>query len=373
MKVLIMTNYANGLYLFRKELLVAMKEQGHEILACMPEDENCAKIEALGVRLIIVGLNRRGMDPLKDFQLFLQYCRILRKEKPDCILTYTIKPNIYGGIAARLLGRKYIANITGLGTAIESGTLFSRLLLRLYAFALKKASAVFFQNERNRQFMVQNGLRCARIANLPGSGVNLLEHTLEEYPSEVSGIVFLAVIRIMKEKGIREYLEAARRITAEFPSVKFHLVGEYEEETRTEYEGKIKELEAAGVLCYFGHTNEVHRFMKESHIIVHPSYHEGMSNVLLEAAAAGRPVAASNVPGCAETFVEGETGFGFAPENADALCAVLRKMLLLSKEQRRKMGRQGRLWIEEKFDRKIVTALYLKEIEKQRQQKRRLL
>lgn len=364
MKVLILTNYANGLYLFRKELLQAMTRKGYEVVVSMPEDENCAKVEALGVRLIAADFDRRGMNPFKDLHLFLSYCRLLRTEKPDCILTYTIKPNIYGGLAARLNKKRYIVNITGLGTAIESGTPLSRLLLKLYASALKKASAVLFQNAGNEAFMLQNGLRGVNTILLPGSGVNLSEHPFEAYPSEAQGIVFLAVIRVMKEKGIEEYLEAARQIQKEYPHTQFHLVGEYEEETCAKYEEKIKKLQAEGVLQYYGHTDNVHRFMRESHVIVHPSYHEGMSNVLLEAAAAGRPVLASDVPGCRETFREAVTGYGFAPKSTKALCEALRKLLRLSEEDRKEMGRRGREHMEKKFDRDIVTAIYLREIEK---------
>lgn len=364
MKVLILTNYANGLYLFRKELLQAMIQRGYETVVSMPEDENCNKVEALGVRLIFTEFDRRGMNPFQDIRLFFSYCRLLQKEKPDCVLTYTIKPNIYGALAARICKRKYIVNITGLGTAIESGTLFSRLLLKLYAFALKKAHAVFFQNEKNRDFMIKSGLKNGNIFLLPGSGVNLLEHPYEIYPPEEEGIVFLAVIRIMKDKGIEEYLEAAERIKREYPFTRFHLVGEYEEETRAAYEDKIERLQSENILQYYGHTDNVHRFMKESHVIVHPSYHEGMSNVLLEAAAAGRPVLASRVPGCQETFEEEKTGYGFMPGSVENLCEALRRLLALSAKEREEMGRRGRERMEKKFDRDIVTAIYLREIEK---------
>lgn len=364
MKVLILTNYANGLYLFRKELLQAMKKRGYEVVVSLPQDENCAKIEALGARLIYTDFDRRGMNPLKDIRLFFNYIRLLRKEKPDCVLTYTIKPNIYGGLAARICKKKYIVNITGLGTAIESGSMLSKILLKLYASALKKASAVLFQNEKNRDFMVKSGLRNENIILLPGSGVNLEENCFESYPSEENGIVFLAVIRVMKDKGIEEYLEAAEQIRKEYPNAQFHLVGEYEEETRAKYEDRIQELEQKGVLRYFGHTDNVHKFMAESHVIVHPSYHEGMSNVLLEAAATGRPVTASDAPGCKETFEEGVTGYGFAPRNSMALVEALRNILDLSEAERKEMGVRGRERMEKKFDRQIVTAIYLKEIEK---------
>lgn len=364
MKVLILTNYANGLYLFRKELLQAMTERGYEAVVSLPEDENCGKIKNLGVRLLYTDFDRRGMNPLQDIRLFLTYLRMIRAEKPDCILTYTIKPNIYGGLAARILNKKYIVNITGLGTAIESGSLLSKILLKMYAAALKKAAAVLFQNERNRAFMAGSGLKNQKTILLPGSGVNLSENCLEAYPSEENGIVFLAVIRVMKDKGIEEYMEAAEIITKEYPYVRFRLVGDYEEETREKYEPKLRELEEKGILHYYGHSDNVHRRMAESHVIVHPSYHEGMSNVLLEAAAAGRPVLASDAPGCIETFEDGVTGYAFMPRSGEALVEAVRKILALQPQERRRMGILGRERMEKKFDRKIVTAIYLREIEK---------
>lgn len=363
MKVLILSNYANGLYLFRKELLQEMLDRGYTVCVSVPEDENCSKLESMGVQLLFTNLDRRGMNPVKDILLFFNYLRMICREKPDCILTYTIKPNIYGGLAARVLRKKYITNITGLGTAIESRSMLSKLLLRLYSVALKKASVVMFQNEKNKNFMMQKGMRNGNVRIIPGSGVNLSEHCYEEYPSEEQGIVFLAVIRVMKDKGIEEYLNAAEQIRREFPNTKFRLVGEYEEESREHYEKRIKKLEADGILNYYGHIDNVHQVMKESHVVVHPSYHEGMSNVLLEAAATGRPVVASDVPGCKETFEEAETGYGFTPQSSEELVRTIRKILSLSENERKEMGIRGRSRVEQKFDRKIVTAIYLKEIE----------
>ena len=363
MKILILTNYANGLWLFRKELLLAFMEDGYEVSVSLPPDENVDKLRALRcqnkkINLIETPFERRGSNPIKDFGLFMTYLRLLRQERPDVVLTYTIKPNLYGGLACRFKRIPYLCNITGLGTAIEDGGLLSRLLLCFYRISMKKARCVFFQNLKNKEFMVQRGIAVHNHKMLPGSGVNLREHPLEEYPSEEKEIVFLAVIRIMKDKGITEYLEAARIIHDRYENVRFKLVGEYEEETREYYEPQIKELEENGILSYLGHIEDVGAVMAKSHVIVHPSYHEGLSNVLLEAAACGRPVLASNVSGCIETFVEGESGFAFAVKSTDALVAAMEKMLGLSCEERRDMGVAGRAWVEKSFDRVIVVQAY---------------
>ena len=364
MKILILCNYANGLYLFRKEILEAFLEKGYETVVSVPPDENCGKIEDLGVRLIPTAFKRRGNNPVHDGKLFLRYLRLLKEEKPDVVLTYTIKPNLYGGLACRIRKVPYLINITGLGTALEQPGLLGKILLAFYRIAAKKASCVFFQNEGNRNFMLEKKVGLKKDRLLPGSGVNLKEHPFVPYPSEEGGIIFLAVLRIMKDKGIEEYLEAAQKITGEYSNVRFYLAGEYEEETRARYEPILEELSAKGVIRYFGHIDNVPEVMAGSHVIVHPSYHEGLSNVLLEAAACGRAVLASDVPGCRETLKQGESGFLFAPKNTESLEKAIRTFLGLTKEQREKMGMMGRQYVENTFDRSRVISAYFEEIQK---------
>lgn len=371
MKILILTNYANGLWLFRKELLLAFLEDGHEVYVSLPPDENVDKLKSLkcGGRAVSVTetpFERRGNNPAKDFKLFLTYHKLLRQYKPDAVLTYTIKPNLYGGLACRIAGVPCLVNVTGLGTAIEDGGVLSKVLLCFYRISTKKAKRVFFQNTKNRDFMNRHGIAVHNSGLLPGSGVNLQEHAFVQYPAETQGITFLAVLRIMKDKGIEEYLEAARimkkRHDKEGGTVNFWLAGEYEEESRAQYEPQIRALEDSGVLRYFGHIDNVGEVMAQSHVIVHPSYHEGLSNVLLEAAACGRPVLAGNISGCAETFSEGESGYGFDVKSVDALVSALEKILALSGGERERMGRAGRAWVEAHFDRNIVLQAYREEL-----------
>ncbi|MBD5546103.1 MAG: glycosyltransferase family 4 protein [Lachnospiraceae bacterium] len=364
MKILILCNYANGLYLFRKEILEAFLEKGYETVVAVPPDENCGKIGDLGVRLIHTAFERRGNNPIHDGKLFLRYLRLLKEEKPDVVLTYTIKPNLYGGLACRIRKVPYLINITGLGTALEQPGLLGSILLIFYRIAAKKASCVFFQNEGNRNFMLEKKVGLKKDRLLPGSGVNLKEHPFVPYPPEDEGIIFLAVLRIMKDKGIEEYLEAAQKITEEYPNAQFYLVGEYEEETRARYEPMLEELSAKEIIRYFGHIDNVPEVMAGSHVIVHPSYHEGLSNVLLEAAACGRAVLASDVPGCRETLKQGESGFLFAPKDAESLVKAIRTILGLTKEQRKEMGVMGRRHVEGIFDRNKVIEAYFEEIQK---------
>lgn len=369
MNILILTNYANGLWLFRKELLIAFLEDGHKVSVSLPPDENVEKLKTIqlnGSKLNIIEtpFERRGNNPVKDFGLFKTYMKLLKSENPDVVLTYTIKPNLYGGLACRISRVPYICNITGLGTAIENEGLLSKILLKFYAISMKKAKCVFFQNAGNRDFMNDHNVARNNNKMLPGSGINLSEHPFMEYPSdeEIGKITFLTVGRIMKDKGIDEYLEAAKTIKERYSNVEFWLVGDYEDDEREHYEPLIKSLEDNGIIIYYGHNDNVQNFMAQSHAVVHPSYHEGLSNVLLEADACGRPVLAGNISGCKETFVDGVSGFAFETKNIQSLVEAMEKFISLSYNERKNMGIAGRRWVEEKFDRNIVLQAYRDEL-----------
>lgn len=364
MKILILTNYANGLYLFRKELIENFQKNGHEVFVSVPFDENCVKLKKLGVTLLEAPLERHGMNPAKDFKLFRQYMRTIRRVRPGVVLTYTIKPNIYGALAARIKKVPYICNVTGLGQAIERGGMLSKILLKLYSVSMKKARKVFFQNERNMKFMQDRGVATKNAGLLPGSGVNLIEHPLSEYPSEQAGIHILAVMRVMKDKGVSEYFDMVRELKPEHPNVFFELVGEYEEDERADFEPEINDLVKMNYLKYYGHIDNVPDVMAASHIVVHPSYHEGLSNVLLEAAACGRPVLATDVNGCKETVDVGKSGYLFEARNSKSLIEAVERILSLTENQRKEMGLAGRRWVENHFDRNIVIDAYDKEIER---------
>ena len=364
MKVLIFTNQANGLVLFRKELLQAFTKEGWETVVSVPWDEKCKKIEELGCKVRKTQLERRGMNPIKDMKLLIQYLALLKEERPDVVLTYTIKPNLYGGLACRMRRVPYLMNITGLGTSLENPGLLGKVLIQFYRFVAAGARCVFFQNEGNRSFMQNHKIARNNSCLLPGSGVNLKEHPLQEYPTEKDGMRFLAVLRIMRDKGVSEFLEAATILKKEYQNLTFDLVGGYEEEYRAEYEPWLQELEKQGVIRYLGHSNEVPKIMADSHVIVHPSYHEGLSNVLLEAAACGRPVLASNIAGCKETLVDGISGLLFESKSTDSLVESVRKIVGFTSEERKEMGIRGRNHVEAIFDRQKVIEAYLTEIKK---------
>lgn len=358
-KIMILANSASGLYDFRNELLLALLEK-YEVHVALPDADKVPELAKEGCIIHNTPIDRRGMNPLKDMGLLKLYKKILKQVRPDCVLTYTIKPNIYGNLCCRQLKIPYIVNITGLGSAFENGGLIQKLVVFLYKNALKKANCIFFQNETNREIFNRFGIKGKSSRLVPGSGVNLDRHQFEEYPSKEDKTVFLYVGRIMKEKGSDELLYTARQIKKEYPEASFELVGYYEDD----YKEVVEQLEKENILKLTSYQKDVHPFYKKASAVIMPSYHEGMSNVILEASATGRPVIASNIPGCKEGFEDGITGIGFEARNKEALLAALKEFLKKSYEDRAAMGKAARVKMENEFDRNKVVNAYLEEIEK---------
>lgn len=358
--VMILANNDIGLYNFRKELIEELLKQQYKVVILLPRGERVRDLEAMGCVFVETELSRHGMNPIQERKLMKFYKQIIKMYKPDLICSYTIKPNIYGGFAAAQCKVPYIANITGLGTAIESGGIVGKMLISLYKRALKNAECVFFQNKSNMEFMEEKGIRAKQIKMLPGSGVNLHQHAYEVYPDHGNKIQFLFVGRLMRDKGVIELIEAARFMYEKYPNVRFCLVGGCEKEFQT----VLDQIDLPECVELCGQQKDVHSYMKQADAIVLPSYHEGMANVLLEAAACGRPVLASNVPGCRETFDEGRSGYGFQAKDVRSLVQALEKFISLSQSEREEMGLAGRKKMEKEFDRKIIIHEYMKLIQK---------
>jgi len=356
-KVLIITNSLGGLYSFRNELVQCLLDKNYSVVIAAPDSETKESFIERGCKYIETSLEKRGTNPFTDLGLLLKYIKIIKSCKPDIILTYTIKPNIYGGIAAGIAKVPFIPNITGLGSTAVGGSTIKHFVLILYKAALKKASCVFFQNQKNQEYMLNNKIVLGRNKLIPGSGVNLQKIFQVNYPpKQKTELLFIG--RIMKEKGIDELISAAEQIKKKYSFVTFNLVGSMQDD----YKAKINECHDAGLLNYLGWQNDIHSIIVNNHATVNPSYHEGMSNVLLESAASGRPVLASEVPGCIETFDEGISGFGFEVKNVDDLVATITKFIELPYEEKKKMGLAGRMKMEKEFDRNIVVKAYLEEI-----------
>ncbi len=355
-KILILANSSGGLYDFRNELVEKLLEE-YQVCASLPDEVRSRELTEEGCRVIMTPVNRRGMNPAEDLKLLKKYRELLRQEKPDLVLTYTIKPNIYGGFCCRLAGVPYIATVTGLGSTFQKKGMLLTMITVMYRAGLKKASCVVFQNEENQRTFEKYRIRGKSSRLVKGSGVNLKRHGFEDYPEEIK-VRFLFVGRMMKEKGIEELLEAAKALHG--PEVVFELLGYCDED----YQDRLDQCEKEGIIRQLGFDPDVHPYIKNCSALVLPTYHEGMSNVLMEASAVGRPVIATRISGCREIFEDGVTGFGCEPKSSESLIQALEKFLALSREEREEMGRKAREKMEREFDREQVVGDYLEEIRK---------
>jgi len=357
-KILILANNDVGLYKFRKELIERLLEV-NEVHLALPYGDYVPNLIDMGCHFIDSPVNRRGTNPFSDFKLLLKYRRVINNIKPDIVLTYTIKPNIYGGLACRISAIPYIVNITGLGTAVEKNGPIQKLLIFLYKISLKKSKFVFFQNKSNEKFFLENNILNKNYKTIPGSGVNLSEYSLREYPTD-EVINFLFVARIMKEKGIEEYLEAAQFIRNKYTNTRFHILGFCEDN----YEHRLSELHDSGVIIYHGMQKNVRDYYEIAHCTVHPTFYpEGMSNVLLESAAMGRPIITTDRSGCREIVDDTVNGFIVKQQDGKDLIDKIEMFLELDHITKKRMGIMGREKVEKEFDRRYVVESYLTEID----------
>lgn len=355
-RILVFATHFSSLYYTRRELIEKLINQGYEIIISIPESEKNRAFEDLGCRIISTKIERRGTNPIKDFFVILTYRRIIQIVNPDIVLSYEIKPNIYAGIALKGLTNPQIANITGLGTAVENGGFLKQLIIHMYKFSFKKINKVYFQNRSNLDLFLNYGIVSNNYELLPGSGVNLSQYCFEEYPQKSNDIVFVVIGRIMKDKGIDEVFEAAEIIHNKYKNVRIKIIGFYDDK---KYYKKTKEAVDKGIVEYYGNQSNVHSFIKNSHATIHASYHEGMANGLLETAATGRPIIATNIPGCIETFEPYISGIPFEPKNTNDLVRAIEEFLALPYEKKAKMGKAGRERMEKMFDRNIVINKYI--------------
>ncbi|MFF2286142.1 glycosyltransferase family 4 protein [Peribacillus butanolivorans] len=361
-RVLLLGNHGFVIYNFRKELIQELLRNGYEVYISLPKDDD--KVQTMiswGCHFIETNIDRRGTNPITDFNLILHYLKILKKVKPDVVLTYTIKPNLYGGLASRLLNIPCINNITGLGSGFSGDSLLKKFLSKMYKVSLKKSHCVFFQNTSDMNILLDNKTIKGNYELIPGSGVNLNEFMFKDFPDEQNP-TFLFIGRIMKDKGIDEYLDAAKEVKGNYPNVRFNLIG-FVEETQSHYHEKINNYQNHDYVKYLGYQSDVKPFIEESHCLVQASHGgEGLSNVLLETGATGRALIASNIPGCRETINEGENGYIFEPKNTRDLVEKIETFIQLSFESKMKMGHNSRKKVEKEFDRNIVVNAYMEKI-----------
>lgn len=357
-KILIITNYSRDLYHFRRELIAELAKT-NKIVLVMPFQGNVEYFQTQGYKCIRVEVDRRGINPFTDLKLLRTYNRIIKVEKPDQVITYSIKPNIYGGFACIKSGVPYCANVQGLGSAFQKEWL-AKFVTLLYRAALRKAKTVFFENKFNaHEFVKRRIIGKDRVAVLHGAGVNLEYFPYCPYPKGEE-FHFLFLGRIMKEKGVDELFEAMVRLRKEYGCRVVLDVGGFFEE---QYKEKIETLEENSVINYHGFIEDTRPYYARANCVVLPSYHEGMSNVLLEASATGRPVITSDIPGCRETLEDGKTGYLCGVKDAGQLYEKMKKMADMPEDEAERMGVAARERMEKLFDkRKVVkrTIDYLK-------------
>lgn len=362
MKILILANNDVGLYKFRRELLEELIKE-NEVYICLPNGEFVKEMTNMGTKFIPCELlDRHGTNPVKELKLISFYKRILKEYTPDIVFTYTIKPNVYGGIACNKYKVPYVVNITGLGTAVENAGIMQKITLILYKKGLKSAQKVFFQNIENQNFMLEHKVVNGKYDLLPGSGVNLNQYAVMEYPTGDT-IDFVFIARVMKEKGIDQYLDAAKYIRKKYPNTRFHVCGACEQD----YKETLDKLSEQGMIQYHGLVKDITAIHKISSCTIHPTYYpEGLSNVLLESCACGRPIITTNRAGCKEVVDDGVNGFVIKEKNSQDLIEKIEKFLALSYKARMNMGLAGRKKVEREFSRQIVVDKYMKEIKESR-------
>ena len=354
MKILVVGNEPGGMYRFRIDLIRELKKDNC-ITVLVPNGEYVLEMIDEGCGFIDTPVDRRGINPIKDFKLLCLYNSIIKKEKPDFVITYTIKPNIYCGLVCERYNIGYSANITGLGTIFQNNGIIKKAVTFLYKKSLKKAKTVFFENSENRDLFVKEKIvKKNKTCVLNGAGVNTDYFYLSEYPN-YKKTIFLFIGRIMKEKGFDEILTAMRKLVADGYQVELHVVGFYEES----YEKEIEICKQEGWLVFKGQQRDVRPFIMNSNCFVLPSWHEGMANTNLECASMGRPVITSNIHGCLEAVENGVSGYLCEKKNADDLYEKMKIFLSHSYEQRKTMGLAGRKRMEELFDKLQVVEMTL--------------
>lgn len=358
MKIMIAANEDHTIYNMRRELVERLLQE-NEVYLILKYGVKLDKLIAQGCKFIEVCADSRGTNPRKDLQLLKIYEKILSEVKPDIVLTFTTKVNIYMGMACSKKKIPYITNVTGLGTALENPGLLQPVMIKMYKKAVKKSSCVFFQNEANKEFFIKHNMLKGKYDLLPGSGVNLEQYHYCKYPKD-DVIVFLYAARIMKQKGIDLYLQVAEKILQKYDNVKFGVVGACNEE----YIGVIKEYENRGIIQYYGVVDTISELLEKCNCLIHPSYYpEGISNVCLESSAVGRAVITTNRSGCRETVEHGVTGYICEMNNLDSLYEMVERFINLTQCQKESMGIAARKRVEKMFDRNIVISKYIEQIE----------
>lgn len=345
---------------FRRGLIAALRNAGYEPIVIAPPDPAADKrMRELAVARIPIRIDRSGINPLADLKLLRRYRRLLKDLQPAAYLGYTIKPNIYGSLAAASLGIPALPNVSGLGTAFIRGGPLQRIVTRLYRIGFSGAPIVFFQNDEDRRLFVERRIvRDAQARVLPGSGVDLKRFV--PAPPSVGPLIFLLVGRLLRDKGVLEFVEAARMLRRGLPQARFQLLGPIDEGNRSAVNrSELDSFVAGGVVEYLGTTDDVRPYIAGATCVVLPSYREGLPRSLLEAAAMARPLIAADVPGCRDVVEDGVNGYLCTVRDPVSLAAAMRRVAELHPDERLAIGEAARRKVEERFSEEFVVRAYL--------------
>lgn len=357
-KVLILANAFTTIYNFRIELVKRLIAEGHSFVISLPFDERNEVFLKTGCEVIVTPIARFGKNPVEDIKTLRFYIKLIKKIKPDIIFTYTAKPNIYGALAARKCRVKCVCNVTGLGSNFQSENIIKKVMLILQKFAYKKADTVFFQNSQNLEYFKEKGIVGENAKLLSGSGVNLEQNKYEECYKADGKLKFVTIARIRRDKGYDELFTAIKKARDEGLNAEFHILGWYDDESYREITEQMQS--DYGVIFHGSLPHEdVHGLIKNFQFLIHPSYHEGMSNAILEAAATGLVCLVSNIHGCKEAVDDGKTGLLFNVKDAESLYEAIKKAVSLTEEQRREMGLAAHEKTVREFDRNTIVNTYM--------------
>lgn len=364
-KIVIALNTAWNLLNFRAGLILALINHGYEVVAVAPNDEYADRVRSLGCQFIALPMDNQGKNPLKDLALWWRYRRLLKTLNPDVFLGFTVKPNVYGSLAAHSLGIAVINNIAGLGSAFMKDNWLTTLVKGLYRFALARSARVFFQNQDDLKSFVELGLVNPSVVDrLPGSGVDLQKFQPSPPAVDNGRVVFLLAARMLWDKGVGEYVQAATALKAEHPHAEFALLGFLDVQNPTAIDRKqIQAWEAEGGVCYWGATDDVRHALTKADVVVLPSYREGTPRILLEAAAMGKPIVTTDVVGCRDVVDDGINGYLCQARDPADLARAMEKMLSLTSPDRQSMGVLGRKKVETTYSEQFVISKYLESIE----------
>jgi glycosyltransferase involved in cell wall biosynthesis len=361
-KVVISINSAWNIYNFRSGLVKALVDHGYDVVAIAPKDDYVPRLKSLGCTYVELPMDCNGTNPVRDLMLFFRYMALLRSIRPQAFLGYTIKPNVYGSLAAQTLRVPVITNIAGLGATFIKDSYLTKIVRGLYKVALKRSHHVFFQNADDRDLFVRSGLARGEASSLlPGSGIDI-----SRYPAEPSIALeerrfrFLFVGRMLRDKGVEELVNAMRILRHQGELAECQLLGFVDRANANAVSAEqISAWEKEGLVTYLGKTDDVRPYIAQADCVVLPSYREGVPRSLLEAAAMARPIIATDVVGCREAVDDGLNGFLCQVKDASDLAAKMAQMIALTPDRRVAMGMAGRRKVETEFDEQIVIKRYL--------------